>query len=158
MTQLLSAQHAASTQDEHTLLSREEMPLATSQMFFLGMDLVGPLHVSTNNNRYILTIVDHCSLWAEAYTITDKTNKSVWDAFANHYLPRFASPSTILTDNGWGFNGREWEQYLFDPGIEHRRTTPYNPQSNGRTDIFNKNLKTLLSKACSNRSTRGKID
>ena len=84
-----------------------EMPLATSQMTFLGMDLVGPLPVSTNNNRYILTIFDHCSLWTEAYPIPDKTNTSVWDAFANYYLPRFACPSTSLTDNGWEFNGRE---------------------------------------------------
>ena len=101
-----------------------EMPLATSQMDFLGMDLVGPLPLSTNNNRYILAIVDHCSLWAESYPIPDKTNISVWDAFANHYLPRFACPATILTDNGWEFSGRGWEQYMLDLVIEHRRTTP----------------------------------
>ena len=49
-----------------------EMPLETSQMAFLGMDLVEPLPLSTNNNRHILTIVDHCSLWAESYPIPDK--------------------------------------------------------------------------------------
>ena len=145
VTDLLSTQHVASIPDEQTLLSREKY-----QMDFLGMDLVGPLALSTNNNRYNLTIVDHFSLWAESYPIPDKTNISEWDAFANHYLPRFACPATILTDNGWGFSGRGWEQYLLDLGIEHRRTTPYHPQSNGRTKNFNKYLKTLLSKACSN--------
>ena len=127
-----------------------EVLYATGPMSLLGMDLIGPLPLSNNGNRYILTIIDHSSLWAEAYPLPDKTNKSVWTAFANHYLPRFACPNCVISDNGAEFSGKDWEQYLLDLGIQLHKTTPYHPQSNGRTENFNKNLKGLLCKACNN--------
>ena len=119
-------------------------------MSLLGMDLIGPLPLSNNGNRYILTIIDHPSLCAEAYPLPDKTNKSGWTAFANHCLPRFACPNFVLSDNGAEFSGKDWEQYLLDLGIKHHKTTPYHPQSNGRTENVNKKLKGLLCKACNN--------
>ena len=85
---------------------------ATSPMSVLGVDLVGPLPLSTKGNRYILTIIYHSTLLAEAYSLPDKTNKSVWTAFANNYLPRFACPSIVISDNGAEFCGKDWEQYL----------------------------------------------
>ena len=87
-----------------------EVHYATSPMSLLGIDIVGPLPLSTKENRYILTIIDHSKLWAEAYNLPEKTDKSVWTAFANNYLPRLACPSFIISDNDAEFCGKDWEQ------------------------------------------------
>ena len=65
-----------------------EVIYASSQMS-LGLDCIGPLPISKNGNRCLLTIVDHSSLWTEAHPLPDKTNTPVWTTFANHFLPRF---------------------------------------------------------------------
>ena len=39
------------------------------------MDLIGPFVPGLNNIRYILTMVDHCPGWDEAYPIPDKRKR-----------------------------------------------------------------------------------
>ena len=43
----------------------------------LCMDLVGPLPVSNNENKYILTIFDHFSYFVVTVPIPDKSAKTV---------------------------------------------------------------------------------
>lgn len=43
----------------------------------LGMDLVGPLHTTPRGNKYIMTITDYYTKWAEAEPLKDKTAASV---------------------------------------------------------------------------------
>ena len=45
-----------------------DMPIAVCPMQIVSMDIIGPLVESPTGNRYALTIIDHCSGWAEAYT------------------------------------------------------------------------------------------
>ena len=54
-----------------------EMPLAAYPMQIVGADLIGPFVPSHNGNRYVLTLIDHCTGWAEALPQKDKTNASV---------------------------------------------------------------------------------
>ena len=130
------------------------MPLASYPMQVVGADLIGPLAETPTGNRYALTIIDHCSGWAEAFPLHDKTNKSVWDAFSNGFIARHGVPEVLITDNGGEFMAHEWEQYLHQIGIEHHRTTPVHPQSNGRTERFNRTLKEMLQKLVNNASER----
>ena len=39
----------------------------------VGMNLVGPLPESSNGNKYIITLTDYVSKWAEAGALPDKT-------------------------------------------------------------------------------------
>ena len=126
------------------------MPLAMYSMQIIGMDLVGPFVESPQGSRYILNIVDHCSLWAEAYPIPDKTTRSVWTAFANSFPPRFGAPEILITDNGQEFCATAWTTYLRDLGIAHHRTTPVHPHSNGRVERFNRTFKEMLAKFVNN--------
>ena len=122
-----------------------EMPYANAHNQIISMDLIGPFVRSPQGCKYVLTIIDHCTLWAEAYPIPDKTNHSVWTAFSNEYLPRFGTPEVVTTDNGQEFCATVWEKYLKDLGVEHRRTTPAHPNSNGRSERFKATIKQILS-------------
>ena len=39
----------------------------------IGIDLIGPLPVTPSGKKYILTVIDYFSKWAEAFPLPDKT-------------------------------------------------------------------------------------
>ena len=39
----------------------------------IGIDLIGPLPESQAGNKYILTVIDYFSKWAEAFPLPDKS-------------------------------------------------------------------------------------
>ncbi|XP_052779408.1 uncharacterized protein K02A2.6-like [Mya arenaria] len=49
-------------------------------------------------------------------------------------------PVTITSDNGRPFVSDEFEKYLFENNIEHRRTTPLHPSANGKVERQNRTL------------------
>ena len=127
-----------------------EMPLPASPMQLVSMDLIGAFPVSPNGNKYILTIIDHFTGWGEAYPIPDKTNQAVWNVFSNKFIPCHGVPEVVITDNGKEFCAHAFTRYLEQIGIDHRRTTPVHPASNGRSERFNKSFKNTLTKLVNN--------
>ena len=124
-----------------------EMPLADYPMHVLYMDLIGPMMESPRGSRYALTILDHCTRWLEVYPLKDKTNKSVWNAFAEKFIPQHGVPEVCITDKGGEFIAGPFQDYLHSLGIEHR-ITPGHPQSNGSSERANRFIKELLAKVC----------
>ena len=105
-----------------------ESPTASYPCQIISMELIGPLMESPNGSRYILTIIDFCTGWAEAFPLPNKTNECVWTAFANGFIARHGVPEIVLTDCGAEFTAFAFEKYLQQIGIEHRTTTPFHPQ------------------------------
>ena len=54
-------------------------PIPVKSKFWtqVGMDLVGPLPVTSRGNKYIITLTDYFSKWAEAAPLPDKTAAGV---------------------------------------------------------------------------------
>jgi hypothetical protein len=46
----------------------------------------------------------------------------------------------VLTDNGSCYRSRLWRDTLAAAGITHKRTRPYQPQTNGKVERFNRTL------------------
>ena len=123
-----------------------EMPYATYPGQIVSADLTGPLVTSTNENKYILTILDHFSGWVECYPIPNKRSITVAAKFVDDYFPRAGFPEILITDNGLEFQEREFKTYLQTVGVEHRSTTPARPQSNGKIERFHRTIKEMLRK------------
>ena len=49
----------------------------TKLILQIGIDLVGPLPMTSRGNKYIITLVDYFSKWPEAEPLPDKSAKSV---------------------------------------------------------------------------------
>ena len=128
-----------------------KIPLATAPAQIIGVDLIGPFVKSPQGNAYVLTIIDHCTGWAEAYPIPRKTNEEVWKKFRLEYFPRHGYVDILVSDRGIEFNARAFDDYLRSVGLRHHKTTPYHPQSNGRTERFNRTLKDMLTKLVNNK-------
>ena len=67
---------------------------------------------STSGNKHILTIIDHLTVWPEAYPIPDKTADTIVSTFINEYLPVHMCPRYILSDNETEFKNSPLDQVL----------------------------------------------
>ena len=132
-------------------LEMGEMPIANSPGQIIGVDLIGPFVRSPQGNTYVLTIVDHCSGWAEVYAIPRKTNEEVWRKLRQEYFPRYGFAQVLISDRGLEFNSKAFDEYLSAVGVKHHKTTPYHPQSNGKVERFNRTFKQILTKLVNNK-------
>ena len=136
------------TRQEHVAMG--DMPLPATPMQVVSIDLVGPFVASSRNNKYLFTVMDHCSGWAEAYPIPDKWSQTVEHFFHNRFIPAHGYPEVLISDNGMKFTAAHWEAYLKSMGIKHVRCTPQHPESNGKIERFHRTFKNMLSKAINN--------
>ena len=105
------------------------------------IDFAGPLHGIT----YLL-LVDSFSKWPEilpiAPTSSTRTVKLLNQIFTQHGLPE-----TIVTDNGSQFTSSQFQEFCQQNSINHVRSPPYHPQSNGQAERFLDTLKRAMLKA-----------
>ena len=127
-----------------------EMPIANYPFEIIRIDLIGPLVQSTNGNKYALTVIDHCTGWAEAYPIPDKKGLTIQSVLKTQLFPQHSYPRIIIQDNGKEFNHSDWLLSLQKHGIEVRKTTVYHPQTNGKCERFNRTLKEMLTRLVNN--------
>ena len=123
-----------------------QMPVPPTAFHTWGIDLVGPFQRDRRGRRYLLTAIDHLTGWAEAIPIPSKKALTVQEAFMDHIVARYGIPTTIITDNGGEFVNKPFRKWTQEFGIEHRRTSPYNPRSNGMAEKFNGNIQKILLK------------
>lgn len=57
--------------------SLRPIPVPTRLWAQVGMDLIGPMPSTPRGNRYIVTLTDYFSKWAEAAALPDKTAHGV---------------------------------------------------------------------------------
>ena len=91
----------------------------------LHIDHAGPVLGKT-----LLIVVDAHSKWIDAHIVSSTsanvTIEKLRSTFATHGLPQ-----TIVSDNGPAFTAVEFQEFLKQNGVEHLRSTPYHPSSNG---------------------------
>ena len=114
----------------------------------IAINLVMECETSTSGNKHILTIIDHLTGLAEAFSILDKSADTIVLTFINQYLLLHMCPRYILSDNGTEFKNSLMDQALKQLGIEKIFSAPYHQQSNGKLEVFHKYLKPTLKKLC----------
>lgn len=122
-----------------TLLSAWPTPNGPWQR--VHADFAGPV----NGDMY-LVMIDAYSKWPEVFrmtsTTTEATTKVLQDVCA-----RMGAMNTLVTDNGPQFTSAAFDQFTKRNAIDHVRTAPYHPQSNGLAERFVDSLKRALAKS-----------
>ena len=133
-------------------------PLVTYQagepMERIAMDILGPLPLTKQQNRYILVIMDTFTKWTEAIAISSQDTPVVANAFINNFVCRFGTPLQLHTDKGSNFESELFRKMCDLLGIDKTRTTSYRPQSNGAVERYNRTLTTMLSIYCEKQQNR----
>ena len=122
------------------------MPIAQYPSQIVGMDMCGPFPESRHGNKYILTIIDHCTGWVDVKPLPNKTAENVVSFLESEYIPRYGPPEVMITDQGLEFKNRTVEGYLKSLGVDVRHSSPFHPQTNGKIERFHRTFKAILRK------------
>ncbi len=122
---------------------------AGQPFYRVGADLIGSLPITREGYKYLVTVIDHCTGYADAVPIVEKRASLVWEALREIFT-RFGFPAELITDNGAEFVAAEIKDEYRKHGIKHIRTTPLRPQSNGSVERFHRTLRDTLRKCTNN--------
>lgn len=122
------------------------VPIPKDDIFGLwGMDLIGPLKTTKNENEYILNIIIYATNWPESFPIRSKTANNVARCI-KWMTNRYGFPQKIISDQGREFCNYINDEFCKLTGIKRGVTAPYHPQANGRVERFNQTLSNALRK------------
>ncbi|XP_041379597.1 uncharacterized protein K02A2.6-like [Gigantopelta aegis] len=87
-------------------------------------------HAGPFQGKIFLVVIDAHSKWLEVVVVPStssiNTIRVLRTMFATHGLPE-----VVVTDNGTAFTSGEFQEFLKKNGIQHLRSAPYHPSSNG---------------------------
>uniref|UniRef100_A0A1I8BC51 RNA-directed DNA polymerase n=1 Tax=Meloidogyne hapla TaxID=6305 RepID=A0A1I8BC51_MELHA len=106
----------------------------------IHIDLAGPVFGKT-----FLLIVDAYSRYPFVAEMKSTTSSYVINAL-REIFSFFGPPSCLVSDNGPQFISFEFETFLKENGVNHIKSPPYHPQSNGLCERFVRTFKTSISK------------
>ncbi|XP_064258441.1 protein NYNRIN-like [Passer domesticus] len=114
-------------------------PFSNIQIDFTELPKVGRI-------RYLLVIVDHLTHYVEAFPTTRETAQTVVKTLLEEIVPRYGVPETIDSDKGPHFTSKVTQDLANALGIKWEQHTPYHPQSSGRVERMNGEIKKQLTK------------
>lgn len=106
-----------------------------------GIDYIGPRPDTKVGYSYIHAAVDDHSRLAYAEVLPDElatTAVAFWRRAQRWFADHGLVTRQVLTDNGSAYRSRTWAAAM--TGVDHLRTRPYRPQTNGKVERFNRTL------------------
>lgn len=110
----------------------------------VAIDILGPLPVTEEGNRYILVMSDRFTKLSRAAAIPDDTAYTIMNAVVDHSISAHGVMKQLLSDNGANLSSAFCTKVLGMFGIEPRRASDYHPQSNGQVERFNRTIVKML--------------
>ena len=122
-------------------------PLVTGNvMERLSIDITGPHPISSAGHKFLLTVVDHFSKWAEAFPIRNQEASTIAKLLVDRVFCYFGMPIQILTDQGKNFESDLFSELCRCLDVEKIRTTIYKPSTNGVVERFHRTLNSMIGK------------
>ena len=113
-------------------------------------------HAGLFLGHYWLVWVDAFSKYAGVHRVS-RPDSTTTISTLREVFGYFGLPDQIVSDNGPAFIGEEFQEFLRSNGIQHVRSSPYHPQTNGETERFVQTFKKAL-KVGVKRSTDAELD
>ena len=117
---------------------------SSSPMEKIFLDIVGPLPLSENGNKYILTLQDDLSKYSQAYAIPNHEAITIANKLVENFICKFGIPKYILTDQGKDFMSNLLNEVSKLFKIKQINCTAYHPQSNGALERSHQTLADYL--------------
>lgn len=123
-------------------------PIPSQPWERLHIDYAGPFKGS-----HFLIVIDAYSKWPEIIKTATTTSTKTLNILSSIF-GRFGTPSQLVSDNGSQFTSEQFQTFCNINGIEHLRTSPYHPMSNGQAERFVNTFKRAIKKL----ESEGKLD
>lgn len=108
------------------------------------LDMVGPLPLTINGNKYILSFQDDFSKYFVCSPMADAEAETAARVFFENIIAKFGVPRILVTDNGTNFTAKMFQETCKLLGIKRLTTTPYHPQANGSLERSHRPLTEFL--------------
>lgn len=118
-------------------LRMTKMPSTAWQTVYA--DFCGPF--PTGEKMFV--VIDGHSRYPEVAIMKTTTTEKVISQL-QHIFARHGYPEELTTDNGPPFNAIEFEEYLKNHGVHHRKITPYWPIANAEAERFMKTVEKFI--------------
>ena len=118
---------------------------ATRPFQIVSMDIT-ELPVSSQGNRYVLTVNDLFTKYIRLYAIPNQTTETVAKCFFENFVLTFGVPESLLTDRGGQFESGLFKKLCEYFGLHKLRTTPYMPSADGQAERINRSFKDQIAR------------
>jgi hypothetical protein len=118
--------------------------LATRPWQQIGIDVTGPLPVTSRNNEYIVDVVCHFTRYVEGWAVPEINMVTIAKAVIDNIICRYGLFEIMVSDRGSVFVGTLAAHIYKALKIKRVKTTANHPQSNGIIERFHATLKTTL--------------
>ena len=115
----------------------------------IGIDIKGPLLITTKGNRYIIVAMDYLTKWPEAKAIMNIKAATVAEFIYKDIIYRHGVPEEMLSDREISFLNQVIKELCDKFQLKHRLTSPYRPQTNGMVERFNRTIGECIAKLLS---------
>jgi hypothetical protein len=119
----------------------------------LSIDVMGPLPMSEDGNRFVIVIMDTLTRYCIAVATETITAEKTAQVIFEYVVCQFGSFEMLTSDNGSNFTSEVTKLLSVILGYERRFTPPYHPQSNGIVEKQNKTIGKMLAMHCNERQT-----
>jgi len=109
----------------------------------LNLDVIGPLPITENGNRFAVTMQDDLTKLSQAYPVPNHESKTIAKCLL-HFISHYGIPTTILSDQGSDFLSELMKEFAKLFHIKKLKTTAFHPQSNGALERSHSTLKDYL--------------
>jgi hypothetical protein len=112
------------------------LPLAPFEKW--SIDYIGQISpASLRRNEYIIIATKYLTKWAEAKAVKKADAKQTAIFLYENIISRFGYPKILISDRGSHFLNPVIREMIQLFQINHYKTTPYHPQTNGQTKRVN---------------------
>ena len=137
-------------------LTRQELEITDTQSepwIKIALDVVGPLPITENNNKYLLTCQDNLTKYLIAIPIENQEASTIAEAFVTKICLVHGIPQIVLTDQGANFVSQLFKQVCKLFKVHKIETSAYHPESNGSLERSHKVLIEYLRCFCTTKQT-----
>lgn len=121
----------------------------------ISMDFVRKLPITSEGNKFIMTIQDNFSKFAILAPLKSQNAESTADALINNAILKFGCPEYCFSDRGTNFTSKLQKNCLKSMRIKQLLTTTFRPQCNGSLERFHRPLKDFLKSFVNDAQTIG---
>ena len=122
-------------------------PLPVKPWHSLAIDFAGPFP----SGDMVMVVIDEYSRYPEVEVISSVSSNTVLPRLETIFA-RQGIPSTMKSDNGPPFNGKEFRDFSKSFGFEHRKVTPEHPEANGEVERFMRTLNRMIRASTASRA------
>ena len=107
------------------------------QSFGMALDIMGDLHLSKGDKKYVLVGMDYFTKYVHLIPLPDQKAATVAKALVNEVFSKVGIPQFLHSDRATNFLSDLFKETFKLFQVDRTLTTPWRPQSYGMVERFN---------------------